>query len=124
MVGIISGDNFNKTRSFFDRLLKGDIFSSFDRYGRMGVDALAIATPVDSGLTSTSWEYRIIKDGKRPGIEWYNTNVINGTSVAILIQYGHATGTGGYVQGRDFINPAIGFIFDQIAEEVWREVIT
>ncbi len=73
-------------------------------------------------MTSNSWGYRVIKDRSRPGIEWYNTNTPGSTPVAILIQYGHATGTGGYVSGRDYINPAIRPIFDQIVVDVWREV--
>ncbi len=88
----------------------------------MGVDALARATPVATSLTRNSWEYRIIKDRKNPGIEWYNTNVVNGVSVAILIQYGHGTGTGGYVTGRDYINPAMLPVFDMIADEIWKKV--
>ncbi len=88
----------------------------------MGVDALSSATPVDSSLTAKSWGYRVIKDRSRPGIEWYNTNIPGSTPVAILIQYGHATGTGGYVSGRDYINPAMRPIFDQIAVDVWKEV--
>lgn len=97
------------------------MYADFDRYGREGVAALSKATPVETSLTANSWEYRVIK-GKRPGIEWYNTNVVNGTSVAILIQYGHGTGTGGYVQGRNYINPAIRPIFDQIVANVRKKV--
>ncbi len=122
MIGITSNGDFNNTRNFLNRLLKGDIFSGLDRYGRIGVDALSKATPVDSSLTANSWTYRIIKDRRRPGIEWYNTNIAGDTSVAILIQYGHATGTGGYVAGRDFINPAMRPIFDRIADDVWKKV--
>ena len=104
-------------------MLHGDIFSGLDRYGQMGVNALASATPVDTGLTAQSWKYRIVKTRGRYTIEWYNTNVHNGSNVAILIQYGHGTGTGGFVQGRDYINPATRPIFDQIADDVWRKVI-
>jgi hypothetical protein len=88
----------------------------------MGVNALANSTPVETGLTARSWQYRIVKDRRGPTIEWYNTNQVNGTPVAILIQYGHGTGTGGYVAGRDYINPAMRPIFDTIADEVWRRV--
>lgn len=122
MIRIESRGNHNKTSSFLTKLLRGDIYSDLNRYGEMGVEALSKATPVASSLTANSWEYRIIK-GKRPGIEWYNTNVVNGTPVAILIQYGHGTGTGGYVQGRDFINPAMQPVFDRIAADVWKKVI-
>jgi predicted Zn-dependent protease len=126
MIGITATGDYNKTIVYLTRLskadVKGDIFSGLDRYGRIGVDALSNATPVDSRLTANSWGYRIIKARNRPGIEWYNTNVVDNIHVAILIQYGHATGTGGYVAGRDFINPAIQPIFDQIVSDVWREV--
>ncbi len=126
MIGITATGDYNKTIVYLTRLskadVKGDIFSGLDRYGRIGVDALSDATPVDSRLTANSWGYRVIKDRNRPGIEWYNTNVVDNIHVAILIQYGHATGTGGYVAGRDFINPAIQPIFDQISADVWREV--
>lgn len=122
MFEISSKGDFNKTRDFLTKILRRDIFGELNRYGQEGVDALARATPQDSGLTSISWGYRIIKDRGRPGIEWYNTNEVNGTPVAILIQYGHATGTGGYVHGRDFINPAMRPIFDKIADGIWKKV--
>ncbi len=122
MIGANSPGDFKKTNSFLDRLLKGDAFANLDRYGRMGVDALSSITPVDSSLTADSWGYRVIDNRERPGIEWYNTNLVDGIPVVILIQYGHATGTGGFVAGIDFVNPAIQPIFDQIAADVWREV--
>jgi hypothetical protein len=121
MIGITSTGDFKKTDDFLKRLQRRDPYSGLARYGEMGVEALSRATPLDSSLTANSWNYRIIK-GKRPGIEWYNTNVVNGTPVVILLQYGHATGTGGYVSGRDFINPAIKPIFDKIANDVWKKV--
>ena len=121
MIGITSRGDHKKTSDFLKRMLQGDIYSDLNRYGEMGVRALASATPIDSSFTSKSWRYRIIK-GRQPTIEWYNTNVVSGTSVAILIQYGHGTGTGGYVVGRDYINPAMRPIFDQIADDVWKKV--
>lgn len=121
MIGITSSGDLKKTDAFLKRLQKRDIYSDLDRYGKMGVSALSRATPVDSSLTANSWAYRIIR-GRRPGIEWYNTNVVGGTPVVILIQYGHGTGTGGYVQGRDFINPAIRPIFNQISDDIWKKV--
>lgn len=124
MIGITTGGDLKKTDDFLKRLLQGDLFSDLARYGQMGVDALSRTTPVDSSLTANSWAYRVIKNRKRPGIEWYNTNTVNGTHVAILIQYGHATGTGGFVSGRDYINPAMRPIFDQIVNDVWKKVIT
>lgn len=122
MISINSSGSFKNTNSFLSRLLKGDIFSDLDRFGQMGVDALSNATPRDSGETAQSWRYKTIRKKGFIGIEWYNTNVVNGSNIAILIQYGHGTGTGGYVQGRDYINPAIQPIFDKIANDVWKKV--
>lgn len=121
MIGITTKGDLKKTTDFLNKLLGGGFYTDLNKYGQMGVDALSKATPVDSSLSSHSWAYRIIK-GRRPGIEWYNTNVVNGTPVVILIQYGHATGTGGYVVGRDFINPAMRPIFDKLADDVWKKV--
>ena len=101
---------------------KGEIFKHLDEYARQGVQALASATPVDTGLTASAWGYEIQKSRGAYSIFWTNTNVITGTPVVIWLQYGHGTGTGGYVQGRDFINPAIQPIFDRIADSVWQEV--
>lgn len=103
-------------------MLKGDLFNDLDKYGLMGVDALSNATPRDSGETAQSWKYKIVHKKGRHGIEWYNTHTNQGMQIAILIQYGHGTGTGGYVQGFDYINPAIKPIFDNIAEEIWKKV--
>jgi hypothetical protein len=110
-----------------ERFLKGasrlNLRQILEKYAQEGVHALASATPVDSGLTSNSWGYDInIRKGLYT-IFWMNTNVVNGVPIAIILQYGHGTGTGGYVQGRNYINPAIQPIFDKIANEVWREVM-
>lgn len=122
MIGVTSSGDFNKTTDSLKKLLDNKLFEDLERYGQLGVDALSRATPVDTRLTAGSWKYRVIK-GKRPGVEWYNTSLTtDGTPVAILIQYGHATGTGGYVQGRDFINPAMRPVFDKIADDVWKKV--
>lgn len=123
MISITHKGDLKSTTDFLKNLSgKNGSYLNLDKYGKIGVDALSNATPIDSKLTANSWKYRIIKDKKGPGIEWYNTNEVNGTPVAILIQYGHATGTGGYVHGRDFINPAIQPIFDKIADEFWKKV--
>lgn len=122
MIRVTSKGNYEKTIKHLSRLSRSDHFSNLDRYGKEGVAALASATPVDTRLTADSWKYRIIKNKNRPGIEWYNTNVQDGVSVAILIQYGHGTGTGGYVQGRDYINPAMRSVFDKIVANFWKEV--
>lgn len=121
MIGVrTKGDN-DKTTKALKRILNGNLFSDLERYGQMGVDALSKATPVESGLTANSWVYKVFR-GRKPGIAWYNTNMAGGTSIAILIQYGHGTGTGGYVAGRDFINPAIRPLFDKIADDIWKKV--
>jgi hypothetical protein len=122
MIGAKTRGSFRKTLKALETLKSGDIFSSLERYGVMGMDALSNATPVDSGLAARSWGYRVRTSRGRYILEWYNTNIENGIQVVILIQYGHGTGTGGYVQGRDFINPAIRPIFDKIADDVWEKV--
>lgn len=122
MIVFESHGNFERTEKFLKYMAKGDIFRSLDRYGREGAAALARATPADSGLAASSWTYEVRKDGSTWTLAWLNTNIENGFPVAIMIQYGHGTGTGGYVAGRDYINPAIRPIFDRIADEVWREV--
>lgn len=121
MIRVTGKGNYDKTTKWLQRMLRGDLYADLDRYGQEGVALLASVTPVDTGLTAQSWNYRVHK-GKRPSIEWYNTNLVNGVPVAILIQYGHGTGSGGYVQGRDFINPAIQVLFDRIADDVWKKV--
>ena len=93
-----------------------------DKYGQAGVQALASATPVDTGLTASSWYYEIEKSSDSASIVFYNSNVHRGICIAIILQYGHGTGTGGWVEGRDYINPAIQPIFDDIAEKAWKEV--
>lgn len=112
----------NKSKARLKKFLRGDLLGDLDRYGQQGVDALKAATPVDSSFTSQSWRYRKAKTRGGVSIEWYNTNVVNGTSIAILLQYGHATGTGGYVYGRDYINPAIKPIFDNINTDLRRRM--
>jgi hypothetical protein len=122
MMELKSQGNWSKTFDYLRHLLSGDKFSDLDRYGQMGVDALARATPQLTGLTAQSWRYRIMSDSRGPGIEWYNVNEENGQPVAVLIQYGHGTRTGGYVAGYDYINPAIRPIFDNIANEIGKKV--
>lgn len=117
----MSSKSSGATEAFLKRLQQGSYLSDMDRYGREGVAALERATPVRTGLAANSWAYRIFK-GRNPRIEWYNTDKESGATVVILIQYGHGTGTGGYVAGRDFINPAMRPIFDKIADDVWKKV--
>lgn len=112
-----------QTKLYLHNLEKQGYFDSLNQYGELGVQALSSATPKDSGETASSWNYKIETANGRTSISWYNTNLTkDGDPIAILLQYGHGTGTGGYVQGRDYINPAIQPIFDNIADQVWKVV--
>ena len=115
------GDFSNLTR-FLERAKNGVRIGELDKYGRAGVAALASATPVDTGRTASSWYYEVENKNGVAKITFANPNVQNGVPIAIILQYGHGTGTGGWVQGRDYINPAIQPLFDQIANDAWREV--
>ena len=114
--------DFRKATRYFERLREIVHLGTLDKYGREGVAALASATPVESGKTASSWYYEITNDGQTVKISFYNSNVSKGVPITIIIQYGHGTRNGGWVEGRDYINPAIQPIFDRIAEEIWREV--
>ncbi len=122
MIRVITTGTFNRTKEFLNRMKNGDFFNELDAAGRRGVQALSAATPKDSGLTAASWTYRIERSAAGATIIWDNTHDNKGEKVAVLIQYGHGTGTGGYVLGRDYINPAMVAIFDQIANDVWKKV--
>lgn len=123
MITIRQKGDFSKTTKFFQRALETIKLSDLDYYGRKGVEALSSATPQDTGETAKSWEYRIEHKKGSIALTFYNTNTTeDGIPIAILIQYGHVTGNGGYVQGRDYINPAIQPIFDEIANTIWKEV--
>ena len=112
------------TERFLNRLQRQDYFSRLTEYAQQGVNALQSATPVDSGRTASAWRYEIEVGGDRTSIYWINDNTTyQGDPIAILLQYGHGTGTGGYVQGRDYINPAMKPVFDSIEEGVWQLVI-
>ncbi len=113
-----------RTQTFLAKMqaLDADIRSSCESAGQRGVAALAAATPVESGLTAASWSYEVVTENGSTSIYWLNTNTFSGANVAILLQYGHSTGTGGWVSGRDYINPAIQSIFDDIANDVWKKV--
>ncbi len=114
--------DFSKLTKFLERAKESAHLGDLDKYGRAGVAALASATPVDTGMTASSWYYEIANKNGVATISFCNSNIQNGVPIAIILQYGHGTGTGGWVQGRDYINPAIRPIFDQIANEAWREV--
>ena len=115
--------NFSKTVKYLDKAKKAVSRRDLDRYGREGVAALAASTPVESGLTANSWYYKITQTKGSISISFYNSNIQNGVPIAIILQYGHGTRNGGWVQGRDYINPAIQPIFDKIANDAWREVV-
>lgn len=115
------GDFSNLTR-FLERAKEVVHMGDLDKYGRAGVEALASATPVDSGETANSWYYEITNSNGSAKITFNNSNIQNGVPIAIILQYGHGTGTGGWVEGKDYINPAIQPIFDEIANNAWREV--
>lgn len=116
--------DFNNTYKFLNNAVDVLKHVDLDQYGRMGVDALSSATPKDTGLASKSWYYNIFRSKESVSINFYNSDIENGAPVAILIQYGHATKNGGWVSGIDYINPALRPIFNEIAEKVWKEVIS
>lgn len=116
--------NFNKLERFLTKALnfKVVIHAVLRKYGQRGVEALAAATPKDSGNTAESWTYEIVDEAGVSKIVWKNSNINDGVIIALLLQYGHGTGTGGYVQGTDYINPAIESLFKDMADEAWKEV--
>ena len=123
MFKITQKGDFSKTEAFLKKAKREDFYKNLEKYAQIGVEALREATPVDSGITADSWSYEVFNNGSSAGITWINNNTNEGENIAILLQYGHGTGTGGYVHGRDYINPAMQPVFDQIAEDVWKEVI-
>ena len=114
--------DFSKLTRYLERAKEVVKLGDLDKFGREGVAALASATPVDSGKTASSWSYEIKHKNGSVSISFYNSNIQNGVPIAIILQYGHGTRNGGWVQGRDYINPAIQPIFDKIANDAWREV--
>lgn len=114
--------DFDKLTSFFEKSKEHINIGLLDKYGREGVAALSSATPADTGLTASSWYYKIENKKGIASISFHNSNIQNGIPIAIILQYGHGTGTGGWVRGRDYINPAIQPIFDKLANNAWKEV--
>lgn len=114
--------SFENTNKFFKKMSQKNIFKSLDKYGEEGVAALTASTPVDTGKTASSWSYEIRKTNSSISIVWKNSNIVDGVPIAVIIQYGHGTATGGYVQGVDYINPALQPIFERISKEIWKEV--
>lgn len=114
--------DFSKATKYFEKVKEASRLKILDKYGRAGVAALSSATPVNSGLTAGSWSYEVSRQNGLLTLSFSNSNVNKGVNIAIILQMGHGTGTGGWVQGRDYINPAIQPLFDQIVEEAWKEV--
>ncbi|MCD8158979.1 MAG: HK97 gp10 family phage protein [Clostridiales bacterium] len=121
MISFRQKGDFSKLTRYLERVREAVHLGNLDKYGKMGVDALKSATPVDSGKTADSWYYEIENSKDGATISFNNSNINRGVNIAIILQYGHATGTGGWVEGRDYINPAIQPIFDEIAEKAWEE---
>lgn len=124
MISFQTSGSFRKTEGFLKKMSKGEIFRTLERFGREGVSALASSTPSQSGATASAWSYEIKKTKSSFSITWTNSHIVGGVPLVILLQYGHGTGTGGYVRGRDFINPALKPIFDRIADEAWKAVVS
>lgn len=122
MITIESQGDWKMTRNWFDKMTKLDLALIMNQFGKEGVSALAAATPSKSGLTSKSWNYEVTRNGNNWKITWTNSNVNHGVNIAVILQYGHGTRNGGYVVGRDYINPAIRPVFDKIAKKAWKEV--
>lgn len=123
VISVKTKGDFSKTDGFLHRIIQGHYRHKLEHYGELGVQALKEATPRDTGMTAESWNYEIVEEEGRTALWWRNENVNNGVPIAILLQYGHGTRTGGFVEGIDYINPALKPVFDRMAKEVWKEVI-
>lgn len=122
MIKIRQKGDFKKLTSFLEKAKEGFNIEILDKYGKKGVAALSSATPIDTGLTASSWFYKIENKNDVAKIEFHNSNIQNGVPIAVILQYGHGTRNGGYVVGRDYINPAIQPVFDELAKNAWKEV--
>lgn len=122
MVTFKQKGDFKRTNSFLERCLEAVKLGKLDSYGRKGVELLRASTPIDSGKTADSWSYRITRSDGHAEISFDNSNINDGVNIAIILQYGHATNGGGYVRGRDYINPAVQPLFDEIADSAWKEI--
>lgn len=122
-IEVVHRGNFNHLEKFLSAVTGGQyILKILDKYGRQGVEALASATPKDTGKTAVSWSYEKVVEGDIIKLIWNNSNINKNVNIAVILQYGHGTGTGGYVQGRDYINPALRPVFDKLADDAWAEV--
>lgn len=122
MISVRQKGDFRKTEKLLKKSFGRDYVGVLEKYAQQGVAALSAATPIKTGLTSASWNYRIIQNGSNISIVWENSNVQKGVNIALILQYGHGTRNGGYVEGRDYINPALRPIFDRMADAAWKEV--
>lgn len=122
MIRFKAKGDFRKATSYLERLRETVRSGNFDKYGRAGVAALKAATPVNTGLTANSWRYEIENKDGRLTIGFTNSNIQNGVKIAVILQYGHATGTGGWVEGIDYINPVVVPLFEEMANDAWKEV--
>lgn len=123
MIVVEAKGNFDNTEKLLKRIKNRDYLKVLDKFGQQGVTALSGATPLLSGKTASSWDYEVISSGGSYTIQWTNSNVNKGVSIAIILQYGHGTRNGGYVVGRDYINPVMRPLFDKMADEAWKAVI-
>lgn len=122
MISVKTTGNFNKTENMLKRSLNYTKRINLDKYGERGVEALRQATPKDTGETSGAWYYKIENTAGKVSLTFHNSNIQNGVPIAIILQYGHGTKNGGWVEGYDYINPALRPIFNELAEAAWREV--
>ena len=122
MIKLVAKGGFKNVSSYIERLKENINIGTLDKYGKRGVEALASATPRDTGLTAASWQYSITRESGKATLSFHNTNFQNGIPIAIILQYGHATRNGGWVQGIDYINPAIRPIFEELANQAWEEM--
>ena len=122
MINVETKGDFKKLTGFLERAKEIAKFSNLDKYGKMGVEALSKATPVDTGLTANSWYYEIKRQNGSVELVFKNSNINEGVPIAVVLQYGHGTKSGKWIEGRDYINPAILPIFDKIVDDAWKEV--
>lgn len=122
MISFRQKGDFSKLNRYFEKLKEATKIGILDKYGRAGVEALSSATPTRTGVTAASWSYKINRKNGSVSLDFYNSNINKGVPIAIIIQYGHGTGTGGWVEGIDYINPAIQPLFKKLADDAWKEV--
>lgn len=124
MISFRQKGSFKKTEKFLKKSFGKDYRSVLEKYAQQGVSALSAATPVESGETAASWGYEIVQEGSYLSVIWTNSHINKGVNIAIILQYGHGTRNGGWVSGRDYINPALRPIFDKMADAAWKEVVS